>query len=265
MMKEALLALLLLSVLVAIGSAQMACPPATAMRVKVYNVFDGDTISIKGGERVRLLGIDTPETGEPYADLAKQFTRNLVQYKVVCLEFDTNQRDPYGRLLAYVYVETDQGLVFVNAELVKAGLARLLFIPPNYRYRYQFEALLHEATIARRGMWGEVPDILTLSQLEADPVKYVTEVVTVRFLVSRYVVTDDNVTLYPGDNNTVFCVTIDSDSLGPTTGTEIDPQFDWRGKWVEVTGTLECKDVRLGLVIEVELMDQIVIEEGGDG
>ncbi|MCK4411088.1 thermonuclease family protein, partial [Candidatus Bipolaricaulota bacterium] len=156
MMKRALLALMLLCGVVAIGSAQRACPPATAMQVKVYKIFDGDTISIKGGERVRLLGIDTPETGEPYADLAKRFTRNLVQYKVVCLEFDNKQRDPYGRLLAYVYVETEQGLVFVNAELVRNGLARLLFIPPNYRYHDYFEALLHEAIVTRRGMWGEV-------------------------------------------------------------------------------------------------------------
>ena len=264
-MKRVLLALaLVLFSVVVVGLAERPCPPATAMRVKVYKVFDGDTISIKGGERVRLLGIDTPETGEPYADLAKRFTRNLVQYKVVRLEFDNNQRDPYGRLLAYAYVETEQGLVFVNAELVRNGLARLLFIPPNYRYHDYFEALLHEAIVTRRGMWGEVPEILTLSQLEADLVKYVTEVVTVRFLVSGYVVTDDSVTLYPGDSNAAFSVRINSDSLSPTTGTEADPQFEWRGKWIEVTGTLECKDVRQGLVIEVELMDQIVIEEGGD-
>lgn len=264
-MKRVLLALLLLlfAVLV-VGSAERPCPPATAMQVKVYKVFDGDTISIKGGEKVRLLGIDTPETGEPYADLAKRFTRNLVQYKVVRLEFDNNQRDPYGRLLAYVYVETEQGLVFVNAELVRNGLARLLFIPPNYRYHDYFEALLHEAIVTRRGIWGEVPEILTLSQLEADPVKYVTEVVTVRFLVSRCVITDDNVTLYPHDSHTSFHVSIDSDLLNVTTDTETGPQFEWQGKWVEVTGTLECKDVSKGLAIEVELMDQIVIEEKGE-
>jgi micrococcal nuclease len=95
-------------------------PSFATLEAKVYRVFDGDTISIKGGEKVRLLGIDTPEIGEPFSAEAKRFTRDLVQYQTVRLEFDVRERDTYDRLLAFVYVETDNGWVMVNAELVRS-------------------------------------------------------------------------------------------------------------------------------------------------
>ena len=230
------------------------------LEAKVYKVFDGDTISIRGGERVRLLGIDTPEIGEPFSAEAKRFTRDLVQYQTVRLEFDVRERDTYSRLLAFVYVETDDGWVLVNTELVRVGLARLLFIPPNGRYEDYFEQVLHEAMVRHQGMWGKFSDVLTLQQVEADPVAYVTEVVSVRFLVSRIVVTESEITLYADESRFSFHALVLCDSFAAFTEAGLGAWDDYAGKTVIITGTLECKDVRKGLSITLTWPDQIVIE-----
>jgi micrococcal nuclease len=230
------------------------------LEAKVYKVFDGDTIALKGGEKVRLLGIDTPEIGEPFATEAKRFTHDLIQYQMIRLEFDVRERDTYSRLLAFVYVETDDGWVMVNAELVRAGLARLLFIPPNGRYEGYFERILHEAMVRHQGMWGKFSDVLTLQRIEADPVTYVTEVVSVRFLVSQVAATDNEITLYAADSHFSFHAVIPCDSF--TAFAEADAWNDYVGKTVIITGTLECKDVRKGLSITLTWPDQIVIEPG---
>ncbi len=235
-------------------------PSFATLEAKVYKVFDGDTISIKGGEKVRLLGIDTPEIGEPFSAEAKRFTRDLVQYQMVRLEFDMRERDTYSRLLAFVYVETDDGWVMVNAELVRAGLARLLFIPPNDRYRNYFEQVLHEAMVRHQGMWGKFSDVLTLQQIEADPVTYVTEVVSVRFLVSRVLVAESEITLYADDSRFSFHALVLCDSFSAFTEAGRGTWNDYEGKTVIITGTLECKDVRKGLSITLTWPDQIVIE-----
>jgi len=248
--------------LVAVLATDRPDPSFATLEAKVYKVFDGDTISLKGGEKVRLLGIDTPEIGEPFSVEAKRFTRDLVQYKTVRLEFDVRARDPYARLLAFVYVKTDSGWVLVNAELVRNGLARLLFIAPNRRYREYFEEALHEATICHRGLWGKYPEELTLAQIEADPVRYVTEVVTVHFFVSQVEETNTKVVLYAEDSYYSFHVIIPEESLDTFAVAGIDGWENYVGEWVQITGILECKDVRQGLSITLEFRDQIVIGEG---
>lgn len=235
-------------------------PSYATIEAKVYKVFDGDTISIKGGEKVRLLGIDTPEIGEPFSAEAKRFTRDLVQYQTVRLEFDVRERDTYDRLLAFVYVETDDGWVMVNAELVRVGMARLLFIPPNGRYEDYFEQVLHEAMICRQGMWGKFSDVLTLQQIEADPVAYVTEVVSVRFLVSRVLVAESEITLYADESRFSFHAVVLCDSFAAFTEAGLGAWNDYVNRTITITGTLECKDVRKGLSITLTWPDQIVIE-----
>ena len=94
--------------------------PATA---RVTRVIDGDTIIIDGGYRVRYIGIDTPEVYpvvEAFGIEAWQANRRLVEGREVRLQSDVSETDKYGRLLRYVYVDN----TFVNAELVKQGLAR---------------------------------------------------------------------------------------------------------------------------------------------
>jgi micrococcal nuclease len=235
-------------------------PSFATLEAKVYKVFDGDTISIKGGERVRLLGIDTPEIGELFSAEAKRFTRDLVQYQTVRLEFDVRERDTYSRLLAFVYVETDDGWVMVNAELVRAGLAKLLFIPPNGRYEDYFEQVLHEAMVRHQGMWGKFSNVLTLQQIEADPVTYVTEVVSVRFRISQILVAESEITLYADESRFSFHAIVLCDSFAAFTEAGLSAWNNYAGKMVIITGPLECKDVRKGLSMTLTWPDQIVIE-----
>lgn len=126
-------------------------------------VIDGDTIEIQGGERVRYLGIDTPEKRrrhgnqwikdpEPYAEEAFYENMRMVKGKKVRLEFDVKKRDKYGRLLAHVFVDD----VFVNRELVKKGFASVLTIKPNLRYSAEFKRLENEAKKNKLGMWKEI-------------------------------------------------------------------------------------------------------------
>ena len=117
-------------------------------------MVDGDTITIEGGYRVRYIGIDTPEIypqAEPFGREAWQANRRLVEGKEVRLERDVSETDKYGRLLRYVYVDG----VFVNAELVKAGLAQAKAYPPDTKYHDYLEKMETEAREASRGMWAK--------------------------------------------------------------------------------------------------------------
>lgn len=130
--------------------------PETAtpnQRTKAYvsRVIDGDTFVIASGQRVRLIGIDTPEVNQPYYFEAKQKLANLVANKEVELEKDVSETDKYGRLLCYVYIDA----IFVNAELVKQGYARVFTYPPDVKYAQLFVNLEREARIKNRGLWGQ--------------------------------------------------------------------------------------------------------------
>ena len=126
-------------------------PPDTA---RVTQVIDGDTIMIEGGYRVRYIGIDAPEIHprlEAYGIEAWQANCRLVEGKRVRLQRDVSETDKYGRLLRYVYVDN----VFVNAELVRQGLARAKAYPPDTKYQEYLEQLEAEAREAGRGMWAK--------------------------------------------------------------------------------------------------------------
>ena len=123
---------------------------------KVKRVIDGDTIELENGEKVRLIGIDTPETLPPSKEVeyfgkeAGDFTKRMVEGKHVKLEFDVQKRDKYGRLLAYVYLEDS---TFLNAELLKQGYATISTYPPNIKYVEEFARLQREAQENNRGLW----------------------------------------------------------------------------------------------------------------
>jgi micrococcal nuclease len=128
---------------------------------RVVRVVDGDTIRVSLGgrqERVRLIGVDTPESVKPdtpvqcFARKAAAFTHRLLDGRRVRLVGDVEARDRYGRLLAYVYRAGD-GL-FVNARLVQDGYARTMTIPPNVRFADRFAALAAQARRAGRGLWS---------------------------------------------------------------------------------------------------------------
>ncbi|MEK6856535.1 MAG: thermonuclease family protein, partial [Nanoarchaeota archaeon] len=90
----------------------------------VTNAVDGDTFDFGNNERVRMSGINTPETGECYYKEAKEKLAELILHKEIYLERDRSDKDKYERLLRYVYVN-ETGLVFVNGILVEEGYARV--------------------------------------------------------------------------------------------------------------------------------------------
>ena len=130
----------------------------------VTRVVDGDTVHVRidgSDERVRYIGVDTPETVKPgtpvqcFGKAASAYNHRLVDGQSVRLRFDAEQHDRYGRLLAYVYRARD-GL-FVNAALVRGGYATTLTIAPNTSHATQFAALERRARDRRRGLWRACP------------------------------------------------------------------------------------------------------------
>jgi len=152
------------------AQAKVTIPLGKANKIlTVSRAIDGDTLKLSDGERVRLIGIDTPESSnnaklrrdakrtaqdaKTIIDMgkkAKEFTRQLVEGKKVRLEFDVQKRDKYSRLLAYVYLEDG---TFVNAEIMKAGYAQVMTVPPNVQYQDLFLRLQREARENKRGLW----------------------------------------------------------------------------------------------------------------
>lgn len=121
---------------------------------EVVRVIDGDTMELASGYRVRLLHINTPETGELGADEAKALAQERCEGKVVTLAFGDTPQDHYGRLLAEVWVG-DQS---VNEALVEAGLAHAFFIPPvDEAATARIIAAQIEARKGRRGIWASDP------------------------------------------------------------------------------------------------------------
>lgn len=124
-------------------------------RGNVKYVIDGDTIILTNGEKVRYVGMDTPERGQCWYRQAKEFNRKLISGKKVRLELDKSNRDRYQRLLRYVYVTDKNGAEkFVNLELVKAGLARAKEYKPDIKYHLQLQEAENYAKLNKLGLWG---------------------------------------------------------------------------------------------------------------
>ncbi|MEZ5181939.1 MAG: thermonuclease family protein [Acidimicrobiales bacterium] len=154
------------------ASCASSRPPTVALpgggsglAARVVHVVDGDTVDVELGgatERVRLLGIDTPETVKPdhptdcFGPEASARTKALLPPgTAVVLQRDAEARDRYGRLLAYLWRRSD-GL-FVNGSLVDDGFADTLSIEPNVAHRRDLSARRAVARAAGRGMWGSCP------------------------------------------------------------------------------------------------------------
>jgi micrococcal nuclease len=131
----------------------------------VTSVIDGDTVRIDLGNRietVRLIGIDTPETKHPtepvgcYGPEASARAGELLAPGTeVIVERDAEERDRYGRMLAYV-VRRDDG-TFVNVQLAREGFADALSISPNTAHAAEIGAAVREAREQGRGLWGACP------------------------------------------------------------------------------------------------------------
>lgn len=119
---------------------------------KVTRVVDGDTIEIEGGQKVRYIGVDTPESTtqhECFGREASNENKKLVEGKLVKLVKDVSETDRYGRLLRYVYVDD----TFVNDYLVKNGYANAASFPPDVRYQEKFTNSEQEAREKEVGLW----------------------------------------------------------------------------------------------------------------
>ena len=122
---------------------------------KVKRVIDGDTLLLINGERVRLIGVDTPETKHPQKPVeyfgreAYLFTKEMVDGKEARFEFDRQKRDRYGRLLAYVYLLDG---TFLNAEIIKQGYG-FAYTRFPFKYLEEFRRYEREARENRKGLW----------------------------------------------------------------------------------------------------------------
>jgi endonuclease YncB( thermonuclease family)/uncharacterized protein YgiM (DUF1202 family) len=132
--------------------------PLIVDSLKVSRVIDGSTIELTSGAKIRYIGIKTPDTKDHPTKTAERSdteataaNRRLVEDKFVKLEFDVERKDKYGRLLAYVYVDT----VFVNAWLVENGYAHVYIDPPNIRYEHLFVRLQQKARQNNKGLWAK--------------------------------------------------------------------------------------------------------------
>lgn len=130
-----------------------ALPEEKRSSCVVASITDGDTFRCVGGRRVRLLLIDAPERDQgPFGAVA---TRGLAQLigpgSHVVLELDVEERDRYGRTLAYVYLPDGR---MANEELARQGLVVVSVYPPNVRYVERMRAAVDEARQARRGLWS---------------------------------------------------------------------------------------------------------------
>lgn len=147
-----------------LSSVCLAEESGKTITAKVLHAVDGDTLAIEINDRtdkVRLIGIDTPETVHPskpvqyFGKEASAFTHKMADSKTVRLEFDpanaaTNHRDKYGRLLAYVFLEDG---TLLNAEIIKQGYGHAYTRFPFAKIE-EFRALEREAREAGRGLWG---------------------------------------------------------------------------------------------------------------
>jgi len=144
-----------LTVLIALLILTLHLSVSHAETFKVKRVIDGDTLLLTNGERVRLIGVDTPETKHPqkpvqyFGKEAYLFTKRMVEGKEVRLEYDWQRKDRYGRLLAYVYLMDG---TFLNAEIIKQGYG---FAYTKYPFKYleEFRKYEREARESKRGLW----------------------------------------------------------------------------------------------------------------
>ena len=122
----------------------------------VKKVFDGDTVLLSNGKKVRFLGVNTPEvegrnkSAQAGGDDAKQWLIEKLKNKKVRLEPDVEKKDKYGRLLAHLFTEQKEHL---NLELVKRGLASVNIYPPNLKYSDEFLRAQKIAETDKQGIW----------------------------------------------------------------------------------------------------------------
>ncbi|EFC48124.1 thermonuclease [Naegleria gruberi] len=129
--------------------------------IRVLRVVDGDTIICKmrdgEKERIRLIGVDTPETVHPkkkkeyYGQAASDYTKQVLENASIILEFENELRDGYGRLLAHVWVGGNN----FQKMLLEGGYARAVFYHPNVKYQSEYKQYETSARNRGIGLWKQ--------------------------------------------------------------------------------------------------------------
>ncbi len=159
--------LLFTSILLFAGSPRQANAAAcqatkTGERVQVVYVYDGDTVKLNDGRRLRLIGINTPEISDkdqptrPLADAARAALQHLLDThnRILLLQYGQQDHDHYGRLLAHAFLEDGDN---VAVRLLQQGLATTLVVPPNNWAADCYQRIENEARLDRKGLWA-LPD-----------------------------------------------------------------------------------------------------------
>jgi micrococcal nuclease len=158
----------------ALQAAAVNCPtPGNGERVEVVHVYDGDTVRLADGRRLRLIGINAPETGhsgqqpQPLAARAGAVLESLLERQdhTLTLQYDTTRQDRYGRLLAHAFLQGGDNLA---VQLLEQGLATALVVPPNTRAADCYRRIEDRARAARLGVWS-FPDYQSVAAADLSP------------------------------------------------------------------------------------------------
>jgi len=137
-----------------------ACPATkTGERVQVVYVYDGDTVKLKDGRRLRIIGINTPELGrkgkqtQPLAEAARSALQELldVNNSTLLLQYGQQSQDHYGRLLAHAFLENGDNAA---VHLLQRGLATTLVVPPNTWAARCYQGIEDAARLDQQGLWA---------------------------------------------------------------------------------------------------------------
>lgn len=229
-------------------SAQQKTPNAVRV-IKVAAVIDGDTIEIEGGQRVRYLGIDTPEIGQPFYEEARNKNKELVLGKNVRLEVCKKEpRDKYGRLLAYVYVNQ----TMVNKDMLISGYARILIIPPcGIEKAEEFRQYQKAAMEKKLGLWGKKTLVITKDFIPASyAVRFIGERKAIYGNVMR--VREGRSAIFIEIGNTAktgLRAVIFKQDKKNFTDNGIDPLLYYQGKKVVVYGKIKMYKGNLEVIV----------------
>lgn len=223
---------------------------------KVVEVVDGDTFIINDehSSRVRMLGIDTPEIineygpGEPFSKEARKLLEEYIGDKSVTLEYGEEKFDPYGRILAYVFVDDR----FINEEMLEKGLARLFIFREKHEYNATLRKAEDTAKKTRKGIWGNQSGF----EYDAGNSDFLVKPVNVKRHVDQRVVTRGKITgVRKSDKVTVLSIEDDldivifADNLGSFTHFGINPAEDYTGQLVKVIGKVTVYRGRTQIVV----------------
>lgn len=117
----------------------------------VTHIVDGDTFDIATGERVRMIGIDTPERGKYFYKESSGYLAGLIDGKQVVLVKDVSETDRYGRILRHVYYDD----VWINEQMIKDGFAKFVTFPPDVMHVDVFSNAQESAREQKRGLWAD--------------------------------------------------------------------------------------------------------------